>query len=71
MTDPAEEPVTCVCGRELTDPVSIARKTGPTCWRKLHGRPARRPRTTSVAGTVGPGQPELPLDDQLPLWSQP
>ncbi|MGW4043000.1 DUF6011 domain-containing protein [Streptomyces sp. NPDC004721] len=71
MTDPTgeEEPVTCTCGRLLTDPESIARGLGPVCHRRIHGRPSRRPRTTSPAAEPGPGQDELPLTDQLPLWS--
>ena len=63
-----EEPVTCACGRELTDPVSVSRGAGPVCWRKLHGRTTRQPRrTTPPAAAPGPGQDELPYDDQLEL----
>jgi hypothetical protein len=74
MTEPAgEEPVTCACGRELTDPVSVSRGAGPVCWRKLHGRTTRQPRRTAppaAAPRPGPRQPELPYDDQLELdWS--
>ncbi|NUS13449.1 MAG: hypothetical protein HOY69_18945 [Streptomyces sp.] len=70
MTEPAgEEPVTCACGRELTDPESRARGLGPVCWRKLHGHTARRPRGVSPAATPGPGQAELPYDDQLDLFT--
>jgi len=72
VSEPAnEEPVTCACGRELTDPVSIARGLGRVCWRKLHGPPGRRPRRTNPPNAgPGPGQPELPYDDQLELdWS--
>lgn len=68
METPSEEPVTCACGRPLRDPVSIARRTGPRCWRKLHGPTTRRPRAKTPAATPGTGQPELPLDDQLALW---
>lgn len=74
MTEPAEEePVKCACGRTLTDDLSKSRKTGPTCWRKLHGRTVHRPRTAKppAAARPGPNQPELPLDDQLPLWTPP
>lgn len=68
--DPEEEPVRCTCGRLLHDPESRARKTGPVCWRKLHGPPARRTRIASPAATrPGPEQAELPLDDQLTLWT--
>jgi hypothetical protein len=65
-----EEPVTCACGRPLRDPVSVARKIGPVCWRKLHGRPARRTRRTlpGPPAEPGPDQTELPLNDQLELW---
>lgn len=67
MTEPAgEEPVTCACGRPLRDPESVARRLGPVCWRKLHGRPARQSRRTGPA-TPGAGQAELPLADQLTL----
>lgn len=61
-----EEPVTCACGRPLRDPESVARKLGPVCWRKLHGRPTHQPRRTGPA-VPGPGQPELPLAEQLTL----
>lgn len=27
----------CVCGKRLTDPVSIERQTGPECWGKVTG----------------------------------
>ncbi|MFE9448336.1 DUF6011 domain-containing protein [Streptomyces sp. NPDC006739] len=65
-----EEPVRCTCGHLLTDDLSRSRKLGPVCWRKLHGRPVRQPRRPTPAATPpGPGQAELPLDDQLPLWS--
>ena len=70
MTEPAEkEPVTCACGRPLTDPESRSRGLGPVCWRKLHGRPGRRPRTASPAAVPGPGQDELPYADQLDLFN--
>ncbi|MFJ8345084.1 DUF6011 domain-containing protein [Streptomyces sp. NPDC094153] len=68
-----EEPFHCLggCGRTLISPVSRAQGYGPVCWRKLHGRPPRTPRTTRPsAATPGPGQAELPADDQLELpWS--
>ncbi|MEU5596623.1 DUF6011 domain-containing protein [Streptomyces sp. NPDC020298] len=69
-----EEPVICVCGRTLRDPESIARRTGPVCWRKLHGRPPhawRQPTPPRPATSTEPmpGQDELPLDDQMALWS--
>lgn len=66
-----EEPVTCACGRLLTDPESIARKTGPVCWRKLHDRPTPKPRRHTQAAKPGPGQEALPLQDQLELWTSP
>lgn len=71
MNDQAavEEPVTCACGRTLADPVSRSRGLGPVCWRKLHGRTTRQPRRSRPPTTgPGPGQPELPLDNQLDLW---
>ncbi|MFJ5151413.1 DUF6011 domain-containing protein [Streptomyces sp. NPDC088353] len=75
MTDPTgeEEPITCLggCGKQLTSRTSRRRGYGKDCWRKLHGRPARTPRITTPAAAVpGPGQDELPVDDQLELpWS--
>lgn len=70
MTEPAgEEPVTCACGKPLRDPISRSRGIGPVCWRKLHGRTTRQPRTTRLAADVGPGQAELPLDNQLDLFT--
>ena len=69
MSDGAEEPVTCPCGRELTDPVSRSRGLGPVCWRKLHGRTNRRPRVPSPAAAVSAGQDELPYADQLDLFT--
>ena len=70
MTDPAEEePVKCACGRTLTDDLSKSRKLGPDCWRKLHGRTVRQPRGKTPAAKPGPGQDELPLADQLEIWS--
>ena len=73
MGTPADdEPVICLggCRRELRDPKSISRGYGPDCWDKLHGPPARRPRlTTPRTGKPGRGQPELPIDEQLDLWS--
>lgn len=67
-----DEPVVCLggCGRTLTSDLSKFRKLGPDCWRKLHGRSPRRSRRTATAtAKPGPGQPELPYDDQLELWS--
>jgi hypothetical protein len=64
-----EEPVHCACGRLLRDPESRARGLGPVCHRRLHGPTARWPRTTSPDAEPGPGQDELPYDDQLTLWS--
>ncbi|MFB6955499.1 DUF6011 domain-containing protein [Streptomyces sp. NPDC056309] len=74
MTDPTgeEEPAICLggCGRLLTSDLSKQRGFGMDCWRKLHGRPARQPRpTTPTATEPGPGQGELPLTDQLELWT--
>ena len=72
MSEPpaVEEPVTCVCGRLLTDDLSRSRKLGPVCWRKLHGRTTSRPRVTSPAAPVSAGQDELPLEPLQPtLWS--
>ena len=71
MSEPpaAEEPVTCACGKPLSDPVSRARGVGPVCWRKLHGRTTRRPRVPSPATEPGPGQDELPYADQLDLFT--
>ena len=56
---------TCVCGRPLRDPTSIARGLGPICNRRLNGPPPRttagaRPPTTTEPI---PGQDELPLED--------
>lgn len=72
MTEPddgEDEPPECAaCHRPLKrrSPDGL----GPDCRRKLHGRTARRPRTTSAAAQAGPGQPELPYTDQLELdWS--
>jgi hypothetical protein len=74
VTEPAEEePAVCLggCRHRLTSDLSKARGYGPDCWKKLHGRTARRPRTAKPPGAArpGPDQPELPYDDQLPLWS--
>lgn len=65
----AAEPVECACGKPLRDPVSRARGLGPVCWRKLHGRTHRRPRVVSPTAAPGPGQDELPLADQLDLFT--
>ncbi|MFB7461254.1 DUF6011 domain-containing protein [Streptomyces sp. NPDC056188] len=74
MTDPAgeEEPAICLggCGRQLTSRISRRRGYGSDCWRKLHGRPALKPRRITPASEVGPGQTELDLYDHQPtLWS--
>jgi len=74
MTGPAAEEAEapwCLgrCGNRLTSEKSVTRGYGPRCWRKLHGRPVRRPRRTTPTAQPGPGQPELPYDDQLPLWN--
>lgn len=58
------------CGKTLTSEESLARGYGKACWKKLHGTPGRT-RILPPAAEAGPGQPELPLDDQLPLWSTP
>lgn len=59
---------TCVCGRPLKDPVSVARGLGPVCNRRLNGQPPaiRAPATNP---DPMPGQTELPLIDQPDLWS--
>ena len=69
-TSSEEEPALCLggCGKHLTSRISRARGYGPCCWRKLHGRPARRPRRTTPAAKAAPDQPELPYDE-LPLWT--
>ncbi|MGW2692383.1 DUF6011 domain-containing protein [Streptomyces sp. NPDC001296] len=71
MTGPydEEEPVRCSCGRLLHDPESRARGQGPVCYRRLHPPPARPGRATTTVARPGPGQDELPLTDQLGLWS--
>jgi hypothetical protein len=71
VTEPADEdepPQCAACHRALKHPSPSG--YGPVCERKLHGRPARRPRTTSPAAKPGLSQTELPLTDQLELdWS--
>lgn len=60
---------TCVCGRLLRDPASIARGLGPVCNRRLNGPPVvvRAPATDQKPI---PGQTELPLQPMQPtLWS--
>lgn len=73
MTGPHDEetPVICLggCRRQLRDPESVSRGYGPDCWRKLHGRPGLKPRRPAPATEAGPGQGELPLEDQLELWT--
>ncbi|MFF7880981.1 DUF6011 domain-containing protein [Streptomyces sp. NPDC020794] len=67
-----DEPVICLggCGRTLTSSTSRDRGYGKDCWRKLHGRPAPRLRRAAPRGAApGPEQPELPLNDQLAIWS--
>jgi hypothetical protein len=64
-----EEPLACVCGRLLRDPESRSRGLGPVCWQKLHGRRGRRLRVTTPPALPGPGQDELPLNDQLDLFN--
>lgn len=67
-----EKPVICLggCGRTLTSDIARARGYGKRCWRKLHGRTARRPRLAAPRAVApGPEQPELPLNDQLAIWS--
>jgi hypothetical protein len=69
----SEEPVTCVCGRPLTDPVSRGRGLGPRCYERLRHRP--KPRRRRLIGTrtatahprALPGRPRqlaLDWDDQ-------
>jgi len=68
---PPDPPVICPCGRLLRDPVSRARGLGPVCHRRLSGRTAprvRKPAQASASQPI-PGQDELPLNDQLDLWS--
>lgn len=73
MTEPADEdepPQCAACHRALKRPSPSG--YGPVCERKLHRRPAPRPRLKRPAATTtpSPGQPELPLTDQLELdWS--
>ncbi|WP_435215856.1 DUF6011 domain-containing protein [Streptomyces sp. bgisy034] len=57
---PEEEPVHCVCGRLLSDPVSRARGLGPHCYRQLQARTAPRPRRlrTPAAGPHPRAVPE-------------
>ena len=50
----------CHCGRLLTDPLSVARKTGPVCWEREHGTPPSRPSRRTP--TAPDQQPALPLD---------
>ena len=50
----------CHCGRRLTDPLSVARKTGPVCWEREHGTPPSRPSRRTP--TAPDQQPALPLD---------
>lgn len=73
METSSTEPVICLggCRRQLRDPESISRGYGPDCWQKLHGRPARKLRSATPATPVEPmhGQGELPLEDQLTIWS--
>ncbi|MEU8968105.1 DUF6011 domain-containing protein [Streptomyces monashensis] len=74
MTGPHDEetPVTCLggCGRLLTSKTSRARGYGGGCWRKLHGRPAPKPRRPAPSATQPiDGQAELPLEPEQPtLW---
>ena len=43
---------------------------GPVCERRLTGpAPARVGRPTTAAAQPGGGQAELPLTDQLTIWS--
>ena len=71
MTEPTGEedgpPQCAACKRALKRPSPTG--LGPVCWRKLHGRPGRRPRTASPAAVPGPGQDELPYADQLDLFN--
>lgn len=67
-----DEPVICLggCGRTLTSAISRTRGYGTHCYWKLHGQPAPRPRlATPRTVAPGPEQPELPLNDQLAIWS--
>lgn len=68
-----EEPFICLggCGHTLTSPASLARGYGSDCWHKLHGRTTPKPRRHTPTAKPGPGQDELPLQDQLELWTSP
>lgn len=74
MTGPDDEeaPVICLggCGRLLTSRISRARGYGSDCWRKLHGPAAPKPRWPAPAVEAGPGQAELPLADQLTIFTE-
>ncbi|WP_328657922.1 DUF6011 domain-containing protein [Streptomyces sp. NBC_00334] len=65
-----ETPVTCVCGRPLTDPVSRGRGLGPRCYKRLRARPAPRivgthtARAHPLAVPARPGQLALDWGDQ-------
>jgi len=42
---------TCrICGRSLTNPVSVEREIGPTCWGRL-----KRGENTGESSSLGPG----------------
>ncbi|MGW0837494.1 DUF6011 domain-containing protein [Streptomyces prunicolor] len=63
----AVETAKCTCGKPLRDPISIARRMGPVCWRRLNGR---TPRITTPTAEVGEGQTALDLVEFQPtLWS--
>lgn len=58
------------CKRRLKHPSPSG--YGPVCERRINGTPpGRTPAITRPTATAGPlpGQDELPLTDQLELWS--
>lgn len=64
------EPVKCAaCKRPMKQPSPSG--LGPVCERRLNGTPARIRTSHSPAAEPGPGQDELPLADQLEIWSTP
>lgn len=61
-------PKCAACKRRLKRPTTSG--LGPVCERRLNGPPTTRPHIASpAAAKPGPEQAELPLDDQLTLWT--
>lgn len=61
------QPKCAACKRRLKHPTASG--LGPVCERRLTGPPPARTRIPGPTAEPVPGQAELPLADQLAIWS--